>query len=241
MILDFLDRPIAFHRCFVEISGSVTAALLLSQAWYWQRRAQDGDGWFFKTREEWSEETGLSRKEQETARARLREIGVLEEERRGLPAKLFYRVNSDVLEDLLNRLVGPKVTDCKDRIGPTVRPESGKHLNETKTTAKTTAKNKTPTPLALPSWLPSEAWAEFVQHRKDIKKPLSDLATQKNLKLLDELRSQGEDPVRVIEQSIANGWQGLFAVRKAAAPPRGGPALPAQDSSFIPRSRRNSA
>jgi len=35
--IDILDRPIAFHRCFVEITKSVAGALLLSQAVYWQR------------------------------------------------------------------------------------------------------------------------------------------------------------------------------------------------------------
>jgi hypothetical protein len=106
-------------------------------------------------------------------------------------------------------------------------------------------KQKTsPTPsneIELPTWLPAETWAEFVQYRKEIKKPLSELATRKNLKLLDELRSHGEDPVKVIEQSIANGWQGLFAVRKPPSAPRGGPALAPQNAEFIPRSRRNVA
>ena len=33
-LLQLLDRPIAFHRCFVTLTGSVTAALMLSQALY---------------------------------------------------------------------------------------------------------------------------------------------------------------------------------------------------------------
>ena len=33
-ILNTLDRPIAFHRCFVTLTGSVTVALMLSQAVY---------------------------------------------------------------------------------------------------------------------------------------------------------------------------------------------------------------
>ena len=67
-LLQLLDRPIAFHRCFVTLTGSVTAALMLSQALYWQRRCKEPEGWWYKTLEEWTEETGLNRRETEAAR-----------------------------------------------------------------------------------------------------------------------------------------------------------------------------
>ena len=60
-LLENFDRPIAFHRCFVTLTGSVTAALMLSQAMYWQKRTKDPEGWWCKTVEEWTEETGMTR------------------------------------------------------------------------------------------------------------------------------------------------------------------------------------
>ena len=71
-----LQRPISFHRIFVDITGSVTAGLMLSQAFYWSRKGRKDhwDGWFFKSASEWEEETGLSRREQESARKRLRKF-----------------------------------------------------------------------------------------------------------------------------------------------------------------------
>ena len=104
MIETLLDRPIAYHRVFVDVTGSVTAAVMLSQAVYWSKRTKDGDGWFWKTQAEWTEETGLSRSEQETARKRLVECGVWEEERRGIPARLFFRVLTDKLECLVSAI-----------------------------------------------------------------------------------------------------------------------------------------
>ena len=101
-ILDCFDRPIAFHRCFVTLTGSVTAALMLSQAVYWQRRTTHEDGWWWKTMEDWAEETGLSRKEQEGARRRLKTVGLLAEARRGVPAKLYYQVDLFTLARRLN-------------------------------------------------------------------------------------------------------------------------------------------
>jgi len=100
-LLSIFDRPIAFHRPLVTITGSITAALMLSQAIYWSRRTTEDDGWFYKTMAEWEEETGMTRREQETARAKLRELGFIEEERRGMPAQLHYRVNEEAILDAL--------------------------------------------------------------------------------------------------------------------------------------------
>ena len=98
-----LDRPIAFHRSFVSIRTKtggklgVAAALMLSQAIYWARRSSDDEGWFYKTQEEWEEETGLTRREQETARKRLRATDFWHEELRGMPARLHFRVDFEAL------------------------------------------------------------------------------------------------------------------------------------------------
>ena len=99
-ILPLLDRPIAFQRSFIRLDIGVTAALFLSQMTYWTNRSDD-DGWVYKTQEEWEEETGLSRYEQEGARKKLRSIGVLLERRKGVPAGLFYKVDNNVLYQVL--------------------------------------------------------------------------------------------------------------------------------------------
>ena len=95
-ILPLLDRPIAFQRSFIRLDIGVTAALFLSQMVYWTNRSDD-DGWVYKTQEEWEEETGLTRYEQEGARKKLRALGVLLENKKGIPARLFYKVDNDAL------------------------------------------------------------------------------------------------------------------------------------------------
>lgn len=97
-----LQRPIAFHRIFADIAGNATGGLFLSQLFYWHDKGSDPDGWIYKTQAEWEAETALSRYEQERARAIMREKGLLEEERRGLPAKMYYRLNVARLTELLN-------------------------------------------------------------------------------------------------------------------------------------------
>lgn len=97
-----LDRPIAFHRCFVDITGSVNAALMLSQAVYWMKRAPSGE--FYKTAEEWREETGLTQREQDTARKKLRKLDFWHEELKDAPAKLHYSIDFEALDEALNKV-----------------------------------------------------------------------------------------------------------------------------------------
>lgn len=96
-ILELLDRPIAFQRSFVRLTGSINAALMLSQAVYWSTRSTLPNGWFYKTRDEWEEETGLSRYEQEGARKILIAKRLLAEVKRGVPCKVHYQVNAEEL------------------------------------------------------------------------------------------------------------------------------------------------
>ncbi|MFY4329368.1 hypothetical protein ACM91S_11415 [Enterobacter hormaechei] len=97
--LQLVDRPIAFQRSFVRLGVGITGTLLLSQIVYWQNRMEGN--WFYKTQTDLEEETGLTRYEQEGARKKLVSCGVLEEAKRGIPAKLYFRVNQERLEELL--------------------------------------------------------------------------------------------------------------------------------------------
>lgn len=126
-LAELLDRPIAFHRAFVQFAG-VTGALLLSQAVYWSRRTSDPDGWFWKTAEEWEGETGLSRHEQDTARGKLRAFSFWQEAKRGMPAKLYFRLDHGaLLEALLARKGGAASKDAGNR--QPRAPETGKHVS----------------------------------------------------------------------------------------------------------------
>lgn len=93
LLLEVLGQiPIVFNRIYIDVTGSVTAALWLAYAVYHlSERGCDNAGWFSKSQQEWELDTGLSRREQETARARLRALSLLEERR--LPNQpLAYRI-----------------------------------------------------------------------------------------------------------------------------------------------------
>jgi hypothetical protein len=99
-----LGRQSPFYRRLVDLTANVKAALLLSQAIDSTRRAGDlarGGGWWVKTSAQWTRETGLSPKEQATARNLLRALALLEERRLGMPARLSYRLALDRLGRML--------------------------------------------------------------------------------------------------------------------------------------------
>lgn len=113
-ISSLLDKPIAFHRCYATLAGSAAGGLFLSQLVYWdgvirkKKKYQDRDGWFFKSQEEWAEETMLTRREQETARKTLKKLDILEESRKGQPARLWFRLNREQLNRALLALITPE-------------------------------------------------------------------------------------------------------------------------------------
>ena len=51
-----------------------------------------------------------------------------------------------------------------------------------------------------------KAWADWCQHRKEIRKPLTAKSCEQQAKALDGHAS----PDQVLATSIANGWTGIF-------------------------------
>ena len=97
---------IAYRAELATVFGCTNMALFASQALYWMKNkaSQARDGWFYKTRDDWQAETGLSRYRQESARKKLRELGVLEEDecRKQWRTVKWYRINKARLYALVN-------------------------------------------------------------------------------------------------------------------------------------------
>ena len=102
------EHPIAYSVNLARITGDIKATLFISQLIYWTKvgvNVEHHDGWIFKSREQWTAETGLSRYEQESARLKLIQQGLIEESRVGSPARNCYRVVPQALGTALARLL----------------------------------------------------------------------------------------------------------------------------------------
>ncbi len=212
LALKLLDRPIAFHRCYVELCGNVTTALFLSQAVYWQGVVGEGR-WYYKTSKQWHDEIGISKKVQERCRKSLRDLGVLREERRGMPRKVHFQVDLEKMVTVLLpsstqrvRQVVPKGYDSK-------YPKGTTDLTETtqETTVVVTARDDgvIPEDLNTPEFL--EAYEEFMAHRREKRQAVTPIAHARMMKRMQ--RSGVEISIQAIHQAIENGWTGVFPDR----------------------------
>ena len=58
--------------------------------------------------------------------------------------------------------------------------------------------------------LDPELWLDFVQHRKDKKKPLSPVAEKRMLSRLSRFEEQGQDINNLLEKAIIRGWLDIY-------------------------------
>lgn len=59
---------------------------------------------------------------------------------------------------------------------------------------------------------------EFIKYRKSIKATLTTLALKKNLNKLNNISSSDKEKIAILENSIMNGWKGLFPLSEAERP-----------------------
>lgn len=85
--------PIPYYPALARALAGINDALMLAQLMYWSDRTTDPDGWIWKRRDDWERELGMSRRQQETARSHLHDLGVVEERVRGVPPRLEYRID----------------------------------------------------------------------------------------------------------------------------------------------------
>jgi hypothetical protein len=73
----------------------------------------------------------------------------------------------------------------------------------------------------LPDWLDLAAWNRWLAYRSEIRKPLTKRTRKAQLTLLGEIHRDGMSQSAAIEQSIRNGWVGLFPGKTSQAITRG--------------------
>ena len=184
------DRPIAFNRHYVSLGCGINGALMLSQMVYWSKRTKDKNGYFYKTQDEWEQETGLTRWEQETARKKLRELGFVSEHKHGVPCKVHFRVEHDTLYKALVKYAEKHQSSMweshKLECGnPSNKDVEKPHTNTENTTEITTEirrstaeltqilKGKKPVEALIAIGLEKDVAQRFNEHRKALKKPLT--------------------------------------------------------------------
>jgi hypothetical protein len=131
---------------------------------------------------------------------------------------------------------GPKWSKCWTQVVQDLDPNVKKHKEQEETKgadapAPATASPSLPSsspkrpspPKFDPASLPlphgaglARAWAEFAQHRREIKAPLTPTAAKR---IVDDLAAVNESiAVEALRKSVKHGWRGVFVDRPAEAP-----------------------
>lgn len=213
---DFLRRRICFHREFVEITESITAALFLSQAVYWAESKLWEE--FYKTQVEWEQETGMSRTEQESARAKLRDLGLIHERYDRLAHRMYYRVDRDRLDALLEA----SIPECRNpAVGSAGIPQS---FNKAEITSESSAREAESFPAELQTEEFKSAWAEWRKHLREKGKGISD--SQRAQLFRTAIPTGAPQAAAIIRENIARGYTRIIWDLKIekAPPPKTAPA-----------------
>jgi site-specific recombinase XerC len=62
----------------------------------------------------------------------------------------------------------------------------------------------------LPDWFDEQRWREFLERRKVIKSPMTEVVQKRAIAKLETLSQEGQEPNEVLIQSIVNGCEGLY-------------------------------
>jgi len=190
--LNNVGLPVAYYPMIARWLGSVGDAIFLCQLWYWHGKGSNPDGWIYKTQKEFEEETALGRYEQEHARRKLKSLGILEEERRGVPATLHYRINIDRMNELYeewyNNQAKDNVVDEQSSLLKTNNPDCGK-----------------PTNLIVENWQSiTENTTENTTENKDILAHSEEAREHSAIRVVSQVNSRKRD---VIDKRFDEFWK----------------------------------
>lgn len=107
-VLRGLGRPIAYYPRLAPHVGGVKATLFLCQLFYWSDKGHNDLG-VYKSCEEWEEETGLSYREQASARKTLVQMGLIRETHKRLEHKIYYHLDLEAFDALLLAIVEKRI------------------------------------------------------------------------------------------------------------------------------------
>lgn len=68
--------------------------------------------------------------------------------------------------------------------------------------------------IAIPEWIPANAWTGYCDMRKKKRAVMTDRAVELRIADLAKLRDEGQDIGAVLDQSTANGWTDVYPVKE---------------------------
>jgi hypothetical protein len=86
------NRIVGYSPDLARAVGGTTIGLFLSQLLFLSDKGANTDGWVYKSEQEMGRETGLTKREQQTARRKLLSLGVIQIVRQGFKFTYHFRI-----------------------------------------------------------------------------------------------------------------------------------------------------
>jgi hypothetical protein len=86
------NRTVGYSPDLARAVGGATIGLFLSQLLFLSDKGANPEGWVYKSEAEMGRETGLTKREQQTARRKLLSLGVIQIERRGFKFTYHFKI-----------------------------------------------------------------------------------------------------------------------------------------------------
>ncbi|OTG85559.1 hypothetical protein B9T31_12270 [Acinetobacter sp. ANC 4558] len=99
-----IGQPIAYFPKLSKYLGCVNAGIFLGQMVFWSDKTDNPLG-VYKTSEEITEETGLSYKQQVSARKKLVSLGLISETYKRLDHRLFFKFNTERFDEWFSEVI----------------------------------------------------------------------------------------------------------------------------------------
>lgn len=230
-----IGRPIAYHPALARMVGGVNAAIFLSQLIYWDERMEDAELGVYKTAEQWEAETGLSVREQTTARRQLRDRGLITETHKRIEHKLYFKLDRGAFDRLIagageaenpeqqyvdslnaeTQFGNSENANTETPKAPSPNHPKRSSLIKTEITTETTeeknTKKENSSAFSFEHWPvnPSpEVWADYLQHRKAIKAPLTQTAANRLGAEARRAMAMGYSVDDFLAECMLRGWRG---------------------------------
>jgi hypothetical protein len=150
------NRTVGYSPDLARAVGGATIGLFLSQLLFLSDKGHDPNGWVYKSEQEMGRETGLTKREQQTARRKLLALGVIQIERRGFKFTYHFKIIWERLYQVIQQI----------QRGQTVSTEKGEPIQNVPAQSEQTV----PTEPAEPLQNVSTQWKQNVatQDRENI-------------------------------------------------------------------------
>jgi hypothetical protein len=98
------NRTVGYSPDLARAVGGATIGLFLSQLLFLSDKGANTDGWVYKSEQEMGRETGLTKREQQTARRKLLSLGVIQIVRKGFKFTYHFRIVWERLYQVIEKL-----------------------------------------------------------------------------------------------------------------------------------------